>query len=75
MTGTWRIDYRNADDRKPEFFDTKQAAEARVTALRLISVEALAWFDSESDGPWVEPVTRISTRFEGDNWTALGEGA
>lgn len=74
MTGTWRIDYRNADDRKPEFFNTQTAAEARV-ALRLISVEALAWFDSESDGPWVEPVTQISSRFEGDNWTALGEGA
>ena len=48
---------------------------ARAEALEQVGVQVVAWYQSATTGPWVEPVTQISSRFESDNWTALGEGA
>lgn len=71
---TWIVSRHGEED--DEVFDTEKEAMEREDWLTKHNVkEVVAWFDSESDGPWVEPVTQISTRFEGDNWTALREGA
>lgn len=55
MTGVWRVDRPGLVGNDTELFPTEETALNRERALRLSGVnQVCAWYDHESQGPWVE---------------------